>query len=456
MDNIHNAGSQLDASERYRYVVVIVLAIVYSFNFLDRQLMSVLAEPIRKELNLSDTELGLLTGLAFALFYTVFGVLVAWCADRFRRVWIIAGACAVWSLFTALCGMATNFAQLAVSRMVVGIGEAGGSPPSYSLICDYFPPRERGVGLGLYSLGVPIGSMLGAAVGGAIAAQYGWRTAFIAVGLPGLAAALAILLFIREPRRGALDQLTAGAVEHDPAPPFMAAVTGFFGNPILVLVALSSGLSAFVSYGMLNWNVPFLIRVKGMDLKQVAAYYSLILGVTGIIGTFGAGWLVDRLGQKDRRWYAWVPAISFALSLPGIVGLLWAPTWHIALLFVTIPSLLNTMYLAPALSVVQNAVAPARRTMAGAIFLLVLNLIGLGGGPVYVGMISDRAREHYGDHSLVIGYAALIPVLLLTIATHLAVSVLIARDENNRRALAINQAKPLPRHPRQLARPKAH
>ena len=425
----------------YRYAVVIILAVVYSFNFMDRQLMSILAEPIRKELNLSDTQLGLLTGLAFALFYTVFGVLVAWGADRFKRVWIMTAACAIWSLFTAFCGMATNFTQLALSRIVVGVGEAGGSPPSYSLISDYFPPRERGVGLAIYSLGVPIGSMIGAAVGGVIAAQYGWRTAFIAVGLPGLIAALVILLFIREPRRGALDPLAAGALDHDPAPPFLTALTGFFANPTLALVALSSGLSAFVGYAMLNWNVPFLIRVKGMDLKQVAAYYSLVLGVTGIIGTFAAGWLVDRLGQKDRRWYAWVPAIAFTLSLPGVIGFLWAPNWPIALLFVAIPALLNNMYLAPALTVVQNAVAPARRTMAGAILLFVLNLIGLGGGPVYVGMISDHAKAHYGGHSLVIGYIALIPVTVLTIGVHLAASLSIARDERLKRE-AVGETRP--------------
>ena len=414
---------------RYRFLVVAILAVVYSLNFLDRQLMSILAEPIRKELRLSDTELGLLTGLTFALFYTVFGVILAWAADRFKRVWIMAASCAVWSLFTALCGMATNFTQLALSRIVVGVGEAGGSPPSYSLISDYFPPKERGVGLGIYSLGVPIGSMVGAAAGGAIAAQYGWRTAFIVIGLPGLLAAGAILVFVREPQRGGLDPRLNDAKTHDPAPPLLTALTSFMSNPTLALVALSSGLSAFVGYAMLNWNVPFLIRVKGMDLKQVAAFYSLILGVTGIIGTFAAGKLVDTFGQRDRRWYCWVPAIAFALSLPGLVGLLWAPSWPLALLFVAIPSLLNNMYLAPALAVVQNAVAPAQRTMAGAMLLFVLNLIGLGGGPVYVGIISDYAKAHYGTHSLVVGYAAIIPVMLLTIGAHLLAAAAVARDD---------------------------
>ncbi|MGH6910993.1 MAG: spinster family MFS transporter, partial [Phenylobacterium sp.] len=292
------------ATKGYRYLVVIVLAVVYTFNFMDRQIMSILQEPIRKELNLSDTQLGMLTGLAFALFYTTFGVLLAWAADRYKRTWIMAASCAVWSLFTALCGMATNFAQLALSRVVVGIGEAGGSPPSYSLISDYFPPKERGVGLAIYSLGVPIGSMVGAGVGGAIAAAHGWRIAFIAVGLPGLLLALVMLLLIREPKRGGLDPIAAGATAHDPAPPMMSAIASFFANRTLVLVAISSGLSAFVGYAMLNWNPSFLMRVKGMSLAEVGAYYSLVLGITGMIGTFGSGWLVDKLSLRDRRWYS--------------------------------------------------------------------------------------------------------------------------------------------------------
>ena len=417
------------ANKGYRYLVVAMLAVVYTFNFMDRQIMSILQEPIRKELGLSDTQLGMLTGLAFALFYTTFGVLLAWAADRFKRVWIMAASCAVWSLFTALCGMATNFTQLALSRVVVGVGEAGGSPPSYSLISDYFPPKGRGVGLAIYSLGVPIGSMVGAGVGGAIAAAYGWRTAFIAVGLPGLVLALLMLLVIREPKRGGLDPIAAGAVAHDPAPPMLSAIASFFASRTMVLVAISSGLSAFVGYAMLNWNPSFLMRVKGMSLAEVSAYYALVLGITGMIGTFGSGWLVDRLSLRDRRWYSWVPAIAFTLTIPALAGLLWAPTWQIALMFLAVPSLLNNMYLAPALTVVQNAAPPARRTMSGAILLFILNLVGLGGGPLYVGLISDHAKAQYGEHSLIVGFTALFPMILLTILAHIAASMSIARDK---------------------------
>lgn len=423
------AVTRAPAARSYRYFVVWFLAIVYTFNFMDRQIMSILQEPIRKEMGLSDTELGMLTGFIFALFYTTFGIPVAWLSDRFRRTWIMAAACGIWSLFTAGCGLAGNFTQLAVARVMVGAGEAGGSPPSYSLISDYFPPKERGVGLAIYSLGVPVGSALGIALGGWVAANYSWRTAFIAVGLPGLVLALIMLVTMREPKRGALDPVLAGQTEHEAAPPIWAALAAFFSSRTMVLTAISSGLSAFVGYAMLSWNPPLLERVKGMSLKEVAGYYSIVLGVTGVIGTFAAGWIVDRLGHRDRRWYAWVPAIAFALTVPALAGVLWAPTWPIALAFLAVPALLNNMYLAPALAVVQNAAPPSRRTMAGATLLFILNLVGLGGGPVYLGHISDMAKPAHGDHSLLYGFAALFPVILLTIGAHLLAAQSIARDK---------------------------
>ena len=412
----------------YRYVVVLLLAVVYTFNFMDRQILSTLAEPIRKDLGFTDTQLGALGGLTFALFYTTFGIPVAWMSDRFKRVWIMAAACAVWSHFTAGCGLARNFTQLALSRVMVGVGEAGGSPPSYALISDYFPPKERGTGLAIYSLGVPLGSMLGAGVGAFVAADYGWRMAFFVVGLPGLALALIMLLVLREPVRGGLDPVLDGADGHAAAPPALKVIGGFFANRTLFCVAISSALSAFVGYAMLNWNAPLLIRVKHMSLKEVAAYYSLVLGLTGVVGTFMAGWLADKLSQRDRRWYSWIPVIAFSLSLPALAGLIWAPTWQIALMFIAVPALLNNMYLAPALAVVQNAVPPGQRTMAGAILLFVLNLVGLGGGPIFLGRISDMAKPTYGDHSLLIGYAALAPMVVITIIAHLVTASSIARD----------------------------
>ena len=421
--------SEPKPSAGYSYFVVGFLAVVYTLNFLDRQIISILGKQISAELHLTKTQFGLLGGTSFALLYTTCGVGVAYLADRVSRKWIIALACAIWSLFTALCGTAQGFAQILLYRMGVGFGEAGGSPPSYSLISDYFPAARRGTALAIYSLGVPIGSMLGAFLGGKLALAYGWRTAFFIVGAPGLVLAILMLLLVREPRRGGLDVLLDGATEHPPAPPILTAISGFFGNRTLVLTAVSSGLSAFVGYAGLIWNPQFLEGVKHMAAADVAIYYALALGVTGVIGTLVSGWLVDKLGQKDRRWFAWVPAIAFTLSIPFWLGLIWAPTWQLAMLFLLGPLLMNQSYLAPALTVAQNAVAPAQRTMTGAILLFVLNLVGLGVGPVYVGWIADRMEPAHGEQALSYGFAAVIPFVVLTVLAHLAASQSIARDK---------------------------
>ena len=412
----------------YSYVVVILLSAVYTFNFLDRQLLSILSEPIRKDLGLSYTQVGMLTGLTFALFYTTFGIPLAWLADRTHRVRIIAAACAVWSLFSMACGMAGNFTALALARIGVGVGEAGGSPPSYSLISDYFPPQRRGLALALYSLGVPLGTALGSAAGAEIAKLYGWRMAFLAVGAPGIALALLVLILIREPKRGRFDALADGEASHAPSVPLWTAIGGFFTNRTLVLTAISSGLSAFVGYAILNNGPAFLISNKGMTLPEIALYYSAMSGLAGGLGTFGSGWLVDLLGKRNRTAYALVPATSFVISLPFFLGFLFAPTWQTAMVCLIVPHLMNNMYLAPAITVVQNAVPPARRGISGAILLFILNLIGLGGGPVYVGMVADHFKPEYGVVALKYGLLALVPFYLLTIIAHLIASRSIKND----------------------------
>jgi MFS family permease len=416
------------ASAGYRYVVVATLAIVYTFNFLDRQIVSILGKDISTELHLTKTQFGLLGGTAFAIFYTVCGIPVAWLCDRGNRILIMSAACAIWSAFTALCGSAQSFTQIMLCRMGVGFGEAGGSPPSYSLISDYFPPKERGVGLAIYSLGVPLGSMLGAFVGQRIAAAYSWRMAFVVVGLPGILIALTMLALIREPKRGALDPLADGAA-HEPAPPLWSAIGRFFAQRTLTLTAVASALSAFVGYAGLLWNPQFLQIVKQMPAARIGDAYAVTLGLTGIVGTFGAGWLADRLTQHDRRWFAWVPAIAFLVSIPFWAGLLWAPSWQLALVFMAGPMLLNSVYLAPALAITQNAVAPAQRTIAGAIMLFVLNLVGLGVGPVYVGRVADMMEPAHGKAAIAYGYAALIPIIVITVIAHLASASSIARDK---------------------------
>lgn len=408
-------GTSREGGGAYRYVVASFLALVYAFNFMDRQIMAMLQEPVRREFDLSDVQLGMLTGLSFALFYTSFGIPVAWLADRYRRVPIMAVACGIWSLFTAACGMAQTFPQLVAARVLVGAGEAGGAPPSYSVLSDYFPPRERGVGMAIYSLGVPVGSALGAALGGWVAARYGWRMAFIAVGAPGVALALLLPLIVREPVRGALDPVagTAGDAR------LRETLRYFFTNPTLALTGLAAGMSAFVGYAMLAWNPSLLTRAKGMALTDIASWYSLMLGVTGLVGTLGAGLLADRLGRHDARWYAWLPALAFALLVPGLIGAILAPGWVATLFWLCGPALLATMYVAPVLAVVQNTAPPASRAVASATLVLMTTLLGLGAGPLFIGKISDLAKPAWGDESLLVGYTALLPVVLVTIPLYL-------------------------------------
>ncbi len=425
--NIKPSAAQTGVSP-YGYLVAGFLAVVYTCNFLDRQLMSILQESIRADLHLSDTQLGMVTGLAFALVYTVVGIPIAWLADRTHRVRIMATACAVWSLASAACGFAVSFPTLALARLGVGLGEAGGSPPAYSVIADYFPAQKRGVGLAIYALGVPIGTMFGSGAGAWIDKHYGWRTAFFAVGAPGLMLALLLLILVREPPRGRFDPKPAGESDHAAGLPLSESIRLFVTNRTLLLTGLSSGLSAFCGYAMLNWSPSFLIRLKHMDRGDLALYYSLLVGATGAFGTFGSGWLVDRFAKLSPRAYALVPMAAFMISLPCFIGFVWAPTWQLAMVFLAAPAMLNNMYLAPALAVVQNAVPPAQRGAASAILLFLLNLIGLGGGPVFVGKLSDMLAPAHGPVSLQLALYGLAPFFLLTILAHYAASRSIARD----------------------------
>ena len=409
-------GTRRD-TDAYRYLCVAVLALAYTFNFLDRQILALLAEPVKHDLHLSDSQLGLLTGVTFALFYTLFGLPIAWVADRSHRVRIVALACATWSLFSAAGGLASNFLTLAVARMGVGIGEAGGTTPSYAIISDLFPPRRRGLALALFSLGVPLGTAVGAALGGGVAARYGWRAAFFAVGLPGLLIALLILLVVREPARGAQD---VGTATPEAAPAHLGEVIAlFFRHPVLRWTALGTGLFAFAGYGMLNWTPAFLIRNQHMTLLQLSGAYSLCIGGAMALGTGLSGWLADRLSERRPRAYALIPLWGALVTLPLMAGAFLARSWGVSLACLTVTSAAGIVYLAPALTVVQNTVPPRARSTSAAVLLLVLNLIGLGGGPLFVGVLSDAFKPHYGVDSLRLALLALTPVLLLVMGAYL-------------------------------------
>lgn len=393
----------------YRYYVVVVLVLIYAVNFLDRQIMAILVAPIGKDLGLSDTQLGMLSGVAFALFYATLGLPIARLADRYNRVRIIAISCAIWSGFTMCCGMAGNFLQLAAARVGVGIGEAGGSPPSYSIIADYFPPQERGYAMSLYSLGIPLGITLGTAFGAVVANAYGWRVAFLAAGAPGVVLAVLLLTTVREPLRGGLDSPRSATKDSS----LLKSLSAFFSDPVLRSTALSAGLSAFCGYGATAWAPAYLIRTMGMSLPEVALWYSLVNGIAMATGIFLSGWVADRWARTNPGAYALMPGLGLLATIPFFFGFLLAPNWPLALSLFVVPGLTFSMYLAPALSVIQNAVHPSERSTSGAILLLMINLIGLSGGPFLVGWVSDLLAPSFGTGSLRFGLAALIPAIVL-------------------------------------------
>jgi len=398
-----------------------LLTLIYLFNFMDRQIMAVLAEPIRLEFGFSDSQLGLLTGFMFALFYTTFGVPIAWLADRTRRTWVIAGACAMWSGFCAACALATGFFSLAAARIGVAVGEAGGVAPSYSLIADLFPQQKRARALALYSMGVPLGIGGGTALGGWIASSFGWRSAFVAVAAPGLILSLLLLILVREPRRY--------QGEMSPAPSLGQGLSMFLRSPQLLMVSLSAALGAFTCYGLMAWVSAYLIRVLGMSLAQVGSWLSLTLAIGLGLGIWTSGWLSDRFGPQNRRIYALIPGVALALGAPLLYVATSVQDWHLALpIFGTVLAL-SVFYLAPSVAIVTELVAPDQRSTASALMLLCLNLVGLGGGPFAIGLVSEWAKPLYGTQSLRVAFISLVPMFLVASLACLASARLLGRAE---------------------------
>jgi predicted MFS family arabinose efflux permease len=407
------------------WVVLGMLCFVYVLNFLDRSLLSILAKPIQDSLRVSDGQLGLIGGLYFALFYCFISIPVGWAADRTNRVWVLSLACALWSAATMACGLAGNYLQLVVARMTVGVGEAGGVPPSYAIVSDYFPPGQRGTALGIYNLGPPIGAALGVAFGASIAAAYSWRDAFIALGSVGLFAALLVILIVREPLRGGLDR--PNTTDSTPSG-FMQTIAMFFSKPALVLAALGSGATQVITYGAGNFAVLFLMREKGMTLGEVAIYYALIVGVGMSAGIFVSGRVIDRYTRRWKQAYALVPAASLTLAVPFFIGFVWAPTWPLALLFLIGPYFLNYFYLSSSVTLVQEEVQPDQRVMSGALLLLVMNLIGMGLGPAFVGEMSDYFHAGSPHHSLQLALYALLPFYGIAILLFLVLARVLWRE----------------------------
>ncbi|MBC6983505.1 MFS transporter [Caulobacter sp. 17J80-11] len=406
--------------------VLAILGFVYVLNFLDRQLLSILAKPIQDELGVTDGQLGLISGLYFALFYCLISIPVGWLADRTNRVRVVAFACALWSAATIACGLARSYPQLVGARMAVGVGEAGGVPPSYAIISDYFPSGKRGTALGLFNLGPPVGQALGVAFGASIAAAFDWRSAFLAIGAVGVVTALVVLMTVREPRRGGLD---AASEAKAPAEGFWKTCRMFFTRPVLLLVSLACGANQFVTYALLNFATLFLMREKGMTLQEVAVWYALVVGVGAGGGIFLGGRLVDWLARKSKRAYALLPAVALVLAVPFFIGFVWAPDWQTALKFLIVPMFLNYFYLSPSVALVQEEVRPSQRVLSGALLLLVMNLIGLGLGPTFLGAASDFLRASYPEHSLQMAFYTLVPFYAVAVALFLALARALKREQ---------------------------
>ncbi|HEY2356147.1 MAG TPA: MFS transporter [Phenylobacterium sp.] len=381
-------------SANYKRLVLFLLVAAYTFNFIDRTIIATLGQPIKDTLKISDTQLGLLGGLYFALLYTLLGIPIARLAERYSRVNIISTAIVIWSGFTALCGAATSFAMLGAFRFGVGIGEAGLSPPAHSLISDYFEPKKRASALSVYSFGIPLGTMIGAVAGGLMAKYLGWRVAFVAVGLPGVLIALALKLLVKEPPRGHSE---ADAIPTPPAYSLrreFAEIGGvlklLFGKwPILNMV-LGITLVSFAGYGGGQFAPPYFLRTFHLDYAQVGLIIGLVAGASQGLGTLIGGPLTDRLSRLSPRWYALVPAIGVALAYPAIVGVYTAGSWQTAAFFLLLPGVLSYVYLAPTFGVIQNMAPSHQRATAAAILLFFLNLIALGGGPTFTGWIIDH------------------------------------------------------------------
>ncbi len=398
-----------------------MLLVAYTLNFFDRQIVGILTEPIKADLGLSDGQLGLMGGPAFALFYTAFAIPIATLADRRNRSWIMTVALAVWSLMTAVCGLAQNFWQLFLARVGVGIGEAGGVAPAYSLISDLYPPEQRSRAVAFFSLGIPLGTAAGTVFGGIVATLIDWRWAFIIVGVAGVLFAPVFKAVVKDPGHG----------RYDAGPPAAPAPLGrvfrtLAAKPSFWLMGFGAGTASMVSYGLTFWLSSFFIRSYGLTLLNASLLLGALGAVGGLVGIWLGGVLGDRLGVGNRSRYALLPAAAFAIVLPTyLLALLAGDAWLTAALLL-VPTALSLVWLGPVVTAVTNLVPPEMRATASASFLFINNLIGLGLGSPLIGAISDALQARLGDEALrysillVAGFYVLAAILMLLASRKLA------------------------------------
>lgn len=384
----------------YRRWVLGLLVAVYTCNFIDRTIIAYLAPAIRADLKLDAAEIGWLQGPAFAVLYAVLGIPIARLAERWNRVSIITACLVAWSAFTALCGMARSFMTLFLFRVGVGIGEAGCSPPAHSVLSDYYEPQRRSSALAVYSFGIPLGTMLGAIFGGWIAQHFSWRAAFVMVGLPGALLALIVKLAVREPARGAMEpaaalpELTEDVTVETRAPSLGTVAAMLFKRRSWIHMAIGVMLVSFAGYGAGAFAPQYFTSQFGLPLATVGLLFGLIGGVSSGAGTLVGGFLTDRLGRDDGRWYALVPAIGLLVATPIYLLAYTRDDWRFAAFLLLVPGVFHYTYLGPTFAATHNLVAPRMRATATAILFLILNLFALGGGPVFTGIVTDLFSQH--------------------------------------------------------------
>lgn len=408
-------AASISADKSYRAYVLFVLIIVYTFNFIDRQIVGILSVPIQEELGVSDTMIGVMRGFSFALFYSVMGVPIAMLADVKNRTVIIGVALTLWSGMTAICGLANSALQLFFARMMVGVGEAGGVAPSYSLISDYFPPDQRARALALYSFGIPIGSAIGIVLGGVITTLLDWRSAFILVGALGVLIVPLFLLTVREPKRGRFDP---PAPDH-PAPSIRDVLRTLKTKKSFWTLSFGGASSAIMGYGVFAWFPAFFVRSHGDalgtylsflpgwmfpegagPLLSAAYFYGLVVLIGGTIGLFLGGLAADKFGKTNRAAYALVPALAFLFTIPFYVVGIMASSLTVVFFVLLIPTALGLAWIGPTISAFQHIVPINMRATTTAVFLLINSLIGIGGGDIIIGFISDILNSRFGDESL--------------------------------------------------------
>lgn len=407
----HNSPVVSVTARRY---ALVILAIVYMFNFVDRQILAILLPAIREEFGVSDAWLGFLAGTAFAMFYIVLGIPVARFADRHNRRNLIALALAVWSGMTMLCGMAANFLQLALARIGVGVGEAGCSPPAHSMIADLYPPKQRSTAMGVYTVGISAGIMLAFLLGGWVVQNIGWREALFIVGLPGLLLALVVRFTVVEPLRGHSEGREAVSEQ----PPFLRTLRFLWRRPSFAHMTIAAGLSSYVGYSVLTFLPSFLIRSFGMAADQVGLYLGLAVGIIGGAGFFFGGYIADHLGQTDHRRALRFIGLTVMLTAVPYAAMFLSNSWQAALLLFLVPAFTANVYLAPVLSQAQGLVSLRMRAMASALALLIINVIGLALGPLLTGVLSDLLAVRFGDESMRYSLLIVTSVILPWAAWH--------------------------------------